>query len=352
MRILACTMVVTLHLAFPQTALALRFETIGNKPEVKQPDWAEGVVDVVNLKTRVYTLWADDMHYFFYRGGAPALNEALRKYAAVRADVRQLILLPGLRKTHSFDGQPIPFDWQLDVPVGRDLAEYKEKRAVMTVYINGTKPRPLEPRQVEKWLTDLNSELFKVRDQANRELQKLGNDAKPFLRAALKPEATLEARQRIKALLDKLRDLDVTDLDIPKGVTVISVHDQLAAGFQKLKDADAYVRWQGAWDLDSLAPYSDKAVPALADLLQNDKDKRVREVAADCLGSAAVQAKSAVAVLKKGLVDTDNRVRSACQKALEQIDNAKVTPEQEERMRRALAIANEINELKAGGGSK
>jgi hypothetical protein len=59
-----------------------------------------------------------------------------------------------------------------------------------------------------------------------------------------------------------------------------------------------------------------------------------------------------VADLKKGLEDPDATIRSACQKALEQIASAKDTPQQEQRMRRDLAIAKEINEFKAGGGSK
>jgi hypothetical protein len=352
MKIMACTMAVTFLLTFPQAALALAFETFGNDLVNNQPDWVEGVVDVVNLKTRVYSMWADGMHYFFYRGGAPAVNETLRKYAAVRADAHQVILLPGSGKTKSFDGQPIAFDCQLDVPVGRYLGKYKGKNPVMTVYIHGTKPRPLEPKQVEKWLADLNSELFKTRDKANRELQKLGNDAKPFLRAALKPGATLEARRRIEALLEKLRELDVTDLEMPKGVTVISVYDLLAAGLQNIKDADSRVRRVAAWDLCSLAPYSEHVVPALADLLKNDKDRFVRQAAANSLGGAAIQTTSALAVLKEGLEDQDVFVRSACQEALERIDNTKDTPEQQERRRRELAIAKEINEFKTGGGTR
>jgi hypothetical protein len=351
MKILAGAMGVTLLLTFPQAACALAFETIGNAPVAKHADWAEGVVDVVNLKSRVYGHLADSQHTYFYRGGAAAVNEAIRYYAGVRADVRQLILLPGAPKTQSFNGTPIPFDWQLLVPGGRKHPAGK-KHAVMTVYLQGTKPRPLEPKPVEKWLADLNSDSFKTRDQANRELQKLGNDAKPFLRAALKPGSTLEARRRLEALLEKLRDLDVTDLEIPQGVTVISVDDQLTVGLQALQNADSNVRLWAVWDLSGLAPYSERVVPALADLLENDRDHHVRRVAAVCLGNAAVHAKSAVAVLKKGLEDLDANVRSACQKALEQIASAKVTPEQEEQMRRERAIATEIDAFKVSTGSK
>src|SRR6516162_10429648 len=99
MKTVAGVIVVGLLLALPATALALATETFGNAPAVKQPDWAEGVLDVVNLKSRVYSQWVNGNENFFYRGDAQALNEALRKYAAVKADVRQLILLPGSGKT-------------------------------------------------------------------------------------------------------------------------------------------------------------------------------------------------------------------------------------------------------------
>src|SRR5262245_38240461 len=100
-------------LAVPAAALALRFETFGNAPAAKQPGWAEGVLDVVNLESRVYALWGDGMQYFFYQGDARALNKAIRKYAAVKAPQRRLVLLPGRGKTHSFDRKPIDIDWQL-----------------------------------------------------------------------------------------------------------------------------------------------------------------------------------------------------------------------------------------------
>src|SRR5947209_17359605 len=92
MKIPAGTTLVTLFLALPATAFALGEERFGNAPAVKQPDWASGVLDVVNLDSRVYSQWVNGNENFFYRGNARALNEALRKYAAVKDDVRRLIL--------------------------------------------------------------------------------------------------------------------------------------------------------------------------------------------------------------------------------------------------------------------
>ena len=348
MKIIASTMVVTLLLALPATVYALATEAFGNAPAANQPEWAKGVIDVVNLKSRVYSQWVNGNESFFYRGDAQAVNEALRQYAVVQDDVRELILFPGSGKTQSF-----AFNWKFHVPSGIYRAVSKKKHAVLTVFVNAAKPRPLERKHVEKWLQDLNSDSFKTRENANQELQKLGRDAKPLLREALKASPVLEQRRRIEALLEKVRDFDVTDLDIPKGITVISVDDMLAAGWKELNDADYIVRSLAIQELTQLALYSDKVVPALVDALQNDKNNHVRRVAAACLAHVGVQAKSAVPVLKQGLDDPDAYIRNACQTALERIANAKDTPGQTERIQKELAILQEINEFKmTAGGSR
>src|SRR5262245_44235735 len=193
MKLVVGTALATLLLASPARALALATETFGNAPTVKQPDWAEGVLGVVNLKSRVYSYWVNGNENFFYRGDAQALSEALRQFAAVKDDVRQLILLPGAGKAQSLRGQAIAFDWQFHVPSGIYKAVSGRKHAVLTVYISALKPRPLERKQVEKWLGELHSDSFKIRERAGQELQKLGNDAKPFLREALRGQPPLEA---------------------------------------------------------------------------------------------------------------------------------------------------------------
>jgi hypothetical protein len=91
-----------LMLAMPAFVLALGMETFGNGPVVRQPEWREGVLDVVNLNSRVYSVWVNGNESFFYRGHAEALNEALRKYAAIKGDIHAVILLPGAGKTRSF----------------------------------------------------------------------------------------------------------------------------------------------------------------------------------------------------------------------------------------------------------
>src|SRR5262249_39580223 len=254
---------------------------------------------------------------------------ALRKSAAVKDEVRQLILLPGTGKTQAFGGKAVPFDWEFHVPSGIYKAASKRKHAVMTVYVNATKPRPPKDRKlIDQLIDDLNSDSFPKRDKARQELQKLGADAKPFLREALKAKLPLEARKRIQGLLEKLTDLDVTDLEIPRGITVLSVDDLLAVHLKGLKDADSTVRGLAIQDLTPLAPYREKVVPAVTEMLQKDKHQWVRLIAASSLASAGVQARSALPALKEALEDPDVQLRKTVQTAIEQIEKTREDPGQ------------------------
>ncbi|MBI1916678.1 MAG: sigma-70 family RNA polymerase sigma factor [Planctomycetes bacterium] len=60
--------------------------------------------------------------------------------------------------------------------------------------------------RVAAWLRDLDSDTFKVRERAARELEKLGDGAEPALRAALTGRPTVETRRRVETLLDRLHD--------------------------------------------------------------------------------------------------------------------------------------------------
>jgi ATPase subunit of ABC transporter with duplicated ATPase domains len=101
------------------TAFALRFEAFGNAAISDHVDTPQGVAGVVNLPSRVYCQTGDGPQNFYYRGQARALEEALGRFATIKDESRQLILLPGPAGTHSFDGKPVEFDWQLTLSRGR-----------------------------------------------------------------------------------------------------------------------------------------------------------------------------------------------------------------------------------------
>src|SRR5262249_32971435 len=63
--------------------------------------------------------------------------------------------------------------------------------------------RGLDPRLLARWIADLDSPTFKVRDQAGKALAKAGELALPALRDALKHKSP-EVRQRAEQLIAKL----------------------------------------------------------------------------------------------------------------------------------------------------
>jgi hypothetical protein len=346
--------IAALILASPSPILALGMETFGNAPVVGQPEWDKGVLEVVNLKSRIYSMWVNGNENFYYSGSAKELNEAIKKFSEVQSEVRRLIVLPGAGKTQTFGGKPIAFDWQLHVPSGIYKAVSKKIHAEMTVYINGIKPQVVnDPKQIAKWLSQLADEEFKVREAAQKELEKVGNDAKPFFHDALKNQASAEARQRIESMLGKLRTFDVTDLQIAKGIEVVTMNDLMADYWKGLKDPDQYKCSEAINGLSTFASYDTKIVPALIEMLKKDKNEYIRRVAASSLCNPDIPEQSVIAALKEGLEDPDMNIRNHFQATLDRIEIAKQKREREkdktgkeERLKREKAIAKEIVDFK------
>jgi hypothetical protein len=65
------------------------------------------------------------------------------------------------------------------------------------------KARPLtaDEKHILKLIADLDDNRFRAREDASRELEKLGDSAAPFLEAALRQNGSLEVRRRAAALL-------------------------------------------------------------------------------------------------------------------------------------------------------
>jgi hypothetical protein len=61
-----------------------------------------------------------------------------------------------------------------------------------------------EQRRIARWIADLDSDQFKVREQASRELALGGAEAAAALKVAVKGQRTIEFARRAAALLDRL----------------------------------------------------------------------------------------------------------------------------------------------------
>ena len=97
------------------------------------------VHNILNRESRVCAVWVNGNETLYYRGDAGALNEALRRYAAVKADERRLVLLPGQTQAQSFDKTVIEFNWTFHVPSG--IYRAITKNTVLTAYLDAEKPR-------------------------------------------------------------------------------------------------------------------------------------------------------------------------------------------------------------------
>jgi hypothetical protein len=268
----AAVIAIVLLLLLPTAALALGEEAFGNHPMHLDPSWPDGLDKVVNLGNRFYlrTL-GDTREECFYQGDAAAINEALRRFAAIKADALDVVILPGRGHTESFGRKPIDYDMRLYFPITRRRAAPKRLHPILTIYVNEAGPRPIDRKLVERWLPGLNSESFKEREHAEQELQKLGRDAKPLLRQALKSQPSAEGRKRIEAVVSRIGGVDVTDLDIPRGVTLITPEELVVQRLKDLDSNDGYIAVPAMDDLAALTHVSDKVMPALIDLARGGK---------------------------------------------------------------------------------
>jgi WD40 repeat protein len=93
------------------------------------------------------------------------------------------------------DVTPYQAVWRLAADAGRSVPFLKERL------------RPVhaaDPQQTERWIKDLDSDQFAVRDKAGRELEALEETAAPALRKVLQGQPSAEARRRANELLEKL----------------------------------------------------------------------------------------------------------------------------------------------------
>jgi hypothetical protein len=333
-------------LAMPGRALALATEHFGNDPvPAGFVNLGAEAVALANLKTRVYWYEVNGNPTFFYEGDAAALNEALKKFAALPGGAREVVLLPGRGEGHSLTGdKKFGYDWWVNTPAGL----HREGSPRMTIYIGAVaSAKPPDDKQVARWIADLDSETFAVRDKAGEELARLGHAVTPFLRKALEAKPSAEVRHRIEQLLEALRGIDLRDVKVPGGVTVLEVKDLLARYREGLKAGDPSARGYAASDLGGLAAYAD-VVPDLVGLLKTEAAEYPRRCASGALARMGKKAEPALPLLKAGLKDPDANVRNAFEDAVKRIEGAKEEGPGKDQVERQRAILEGITAFRKG----
>jgi hypothetical protein len=87
--------------------------------------------------------------------------------------------------------------------------------------------QPADSKRLRRLIADLDDKRFVVRQQAQKELEEIGELAAPALKKALAEKSSLEVRQRIDGLLGKLRG-PVTRSEIVRAVRAVAVLEDVA----------------------------------------------------------------------------------------------------------------------------
>lgn len=125
--------------AAPVPAHALGHVVEGNQPLGPESGLGPEVLAAVNLPERVYYYHHDFRQTFYFKGGPKALNEAMRRFAVIPADRREIILLPA-PPTVRMHAAPADFTWRLCTPGGRTRGKGRDI-AIQQAEIYDTGPR-------------------------------------------------------------------------------------------------------------------------------------------------------------------------------------------------------------------
>jgi hypothetical protein len=343
-------------LALPPPAFAERQVIVGNQPIGPGLGLGKEVLAAVNVEERVYMYEHEGNPFFFFRGGPKAVNEAIRRFAAIPADKREIILLPGPARPigHDRDNKPVTYDWALHVPMGKYRfhmgSELDDDRATLTIYI--PEPRPPAPADAAKaraWIADLGRDDFKTRERAAKELTDLGPGVVPLLREALAGRASPEARDRMEKIVAAVSTaIRVDSLDIPAGVSVIGLDDILARCRKEMANKDPARRGHAAGFLAEAGAPADEVLPDLEKMLKTGTQPSEVAGAAWAAGRLGAAGRPLLPILRAAAKSADKGVASTCEQSIGVIEKAKPEPIAEEDAKRRAAIRKEIREVVEG----
>lgn len=99
-----------------ESAFALGTEEFGNAP-VNKANYADSpeLVPALNHTTRFYQSWVNGHERFVGLASTPQINELVALYLAAGLDQPEIVLLPGPGKTHTFQQQALPCDWEIEI---------------------------------------------------------------------------------------------------------------------------------------------------------------------------------------------------------------------------------------------
>ncbi len=336
---------------------ALGSVIVGNQPLSPGLGFGNELLAAVNTAERVYFLHHDWHLSFYFKGGPKAITEALRRFAAIPADKREIILLPAPAKP--LNNGKIEYDWCLRVlgsrmGLGRRVvipdSEIADTRATLTIHIPEPLPLSLaDPRKARKWIADLDSDDFKIRDRATKQLADLGPPVASELRLALKGQPAPEARERMERILAGMsRDIRLDVLEFPEGVPVVSLDTLLARARKELASQNVSIRGDAAWYLVNYDAPAEEVLPDLEKLLKTEKNTSMLARAAQSAWHLGAGAKPLLPILRETAKTADKSLANVCDQAIRNIEKATAEPVSEADAKRRATIRKEIREFVAG----
>ena len=255
-------------LASPVDVFGMATEDRGNAPfgERNYEAWkGKDIMPVINHPSRVYHVWVNGNEHFYYRGDTEALNDVLRKFAAVKLEVREVVFLAGPAETSPFHDEKLRYDWQVhlltglagrDTPSGAEM-DVGERNPTLTVFVGE------------------------------------GN-----------------------VVLDEVR--------IPEGITFVGPTELRKRYLKALKSNDGDVRGYAAYRLAELEPYNKANLPLIVGLLE---DKDAGWTALGALAKMGKTAEEALPAISQALKKRDEGWRKRALEVIEEIRGAKDTTE-------------------------
>jgi hypothetical protein len=283
----------------------------------------------------------------------------MRRFAAVPADRREIVLLPGPATPLNPD-KPIAYDWCLRVAGSRRGAgargvviaesEIADTRATLTIYIpEPLPPAPADPKKARQWIADLGSDDFTTRARAAKELADLGPSVAALIREALKGSVSPEARDRMeKILAGASSDLRLDVLEFPDGVPVASLDTLLARGRKELANKAAHLRADAGWYLVTTGAPAEEVVPDLEKLLKSETYAGALAKAAQAAWHLGAGAQPLLPLLRETAKTTDKSLANVCEQAIANIEKAKAEPVPDAEAKRRAIIRKEIREFVDG----
>jgi hypothetical protein len=339
-------------LSAPAPAHALREVIVGNQP-LRPGMFAPELLAAVNIQERVYLYVHDGNPFFFFKGGPGALNEAMRRFAAIPANKREIILLPIPAKPLIHDRKPIAYDWSLHVPMGHRRggdSALSDNRATLTIYIPGPQPPTLaDPQKARKWIADLDSDDFEMRERASKELADLGPPVAALLRKALMGRVSFEAHKRMERILTDVGGVICLDvLELPDGVPVVGMEALLDRCRKELSNKDPVIRGQAAMSLIDYGAPSEEVLPDLEKVLKTEKLASPLAGAAWAASRLGAAARPLLPSLQATAKTADKNVARACEQAIDTIEKAKSEPVPDAEAKKRATIRKDIREFIAG----